>query len=206
MLAFGILALLVGITFLVLSFEQIKAQYKEQQKYNKKPLNPSLKKSYEKRKANVAAKIKELSLECIETHKNTLSQKRRQLLTKDEWGRNIDNGWRTNSCRDKHWEGKEVLHIFFHEILCTFLEESQDLGASANDQDVINWSLDNYEDLPRKAEVVQWAFNVFEAYYGIPNFKIWVYDRVDEMCDEITTYTEEEDVDSMEGVVYEDYC
>ena len=123
-------------------------------------------------------------------HIKTLAQQRRQLLVKDEWGREVDNGWRFNTDPKKQWNFKETLHIFYFEIIYPYLKTN----------------LPFPEYLSRDEDIVQYSFERFESHYSIPNFKIWVYDLVDQKCDEVLTAYKAQAVDSMEGGVYEDYC
>ena len=62
------------------------------------------------------------------------------------------------------------------------------------------------EHLPKNKDIVYYSLQRFESHNDIPNFKIWVYDLIDQKCDEVLTVSEAQAVDSMDGVVYEDYC
>ena len=60
--------------------------------------------------------------------------------------------------------------------------------------------------MPKDEDIAEYSFEKFESHYSIPNFRIWAYDLFDQKCDEVSNAYEAQAVDSMEGVVYEDYC
>ena len=188
-----LILVVVAISALYFWAEKHNNKNSERQKYLQE-LSAKDKDVYEKnrqeRRRKAAEAIDRLTNECIDTHIKTLAQKRRQLLVKDEWGREVDNGWRLNTDPKKQWNFKETLYVFYFEILYPYLKSN----------------LPFFEHLPKDEDIVQYSFERFESYYAVPNFRIWVYDLVDQKCDEVLTTYEAQAVDSMEGVVYEDYC
>ena len=129
----------------------------------------------------------------IKQHCFSLAAERKKYLKADPYGKNIDNGWSW----DFNFGTDKGMRYFYNEIVVPEIQKKMS-------ECVPDWALKD-EDIISTPFV--WAEQCFEKeVLQSEDAYFWLEKIINQVCDEVEMNKSSSDLDSMDGVEYEQYC